>query len=810
VIGGVVAVGGCYDPRIRACTVTCAATAECGSGQTCEDGFCQRPGDACGVGPDAPEADAPGSDAPDIDAATGDAALDASDAPDGGGTTTWSKLSVGGYHACGITSASSLWCWGNNDYRQLGRTSPTRSGTPVRVDAGAATDGWQEVATGTRHSCGIRTDGQLWCWGFNEERQSGQTSGTYAAPSRVNDPGGLTGTRWTAVTAGVSFTCALRDDGTLWCFGTGDAGQLGQNVASTTSAAPLRVGTRADWRAIDAGYTHICGIYGPAAQRGHVACWGNNGGQDRIGDNGDVNRHVPTEVTDDGVIDWQRISAGDYASCALEATGQLWCWGSQYHVPLGAVSPIPTRYGTAVGIDAVSMGSFGGCLVDGGAPSCWGYNLEGELGFPPSNGTGTPELIAGVTAADVVGAGATFVCVHETGGTISCWGDRADGQLGDGVVGDPRAPVEVLGQHHPWQSVELGAEHTCGVTVAGATYCWGSNWGGQIGGGATLDAPFYETAVPVAVAGMSERITGGHAHGCALADSTRALSCWGNHDYGQRGVNAGSIYDPTSVDATPLTELATGRHSNCGVTAAGARRCWGHNDVSQLGNGDNQNLTVPTTITESANSWSELSMGDQYGCGLAAGTLHCWGHNNAGQAGQPTTTTIITTPMSIADPTPGVTDSWLDLSAGSGHACGLLGASGGTSGTIYCWGYNGRGQLGTQRADGPTLTSVPGATNFIDVAGGYGHTCGVRASGELHCWGSNDSGELGDGSLVPRTAIGASVGGMTDWLAVDAGTYVTCGIRTTDRRLFCWGDNRYGQTGTGGAVRWTAATVPPP
>jgi alpha-tubulin suppressor-like RCC1 family protein len=119
----------------------------------------------------------------------------------------------------------------------------------------------------------------------------------------------------------------------------------------------------------------------------------------------------------------------------------------------------------------VSISAFGGCLLDGGIASCFGYSLEGQLGVQPSLGTGTPNPITAVSAFSEIGAGAGFVCALDGGGEIWCWGDRGDGALGDGVVGDPRQPAEVLGQHHPWSRVEVGDEHTCGVTAVGAVYC---------------------------------------------------------------------------------------------------------------------------------------------------------------------------------------------------------------------------------------------------------------------------------------------------------------------------------------------------
>jgi alpha-tubulin suppressor-like RCC1 family protein len=123
---------------------------------------------------------------------------------------------------------------------------------------------------------------------------------------------------------------------------------------------------------------------------------------------------------------------------------------------------------------------------------------------------------------------------------------------------------------------------------------------------------YYGIPNAVAATGTFDRMGTGYAHSCALAETTNALWCWGNNDYGQRGGAASSNYDPVAIAGTTLTELASARHSNCGVTAGGARRCWGMNGSAQLGNGGTtpENVTTPTTITEAQTSWSRLTMGD--------------------------------------------------------------------------------------------------------------------------------------------------------------------------------------------------------
>ncbi len=791
-VSALVGLTACYDPAIRSCVATCGGDRDCPSGLTCAAGLCVRQGDSCDDDDDG------GIDA----AAIGD----------------WSQLSVGSYHACAIDADRALWCWGNNDFRQLGLASPARSGTPLRVDVGGPTTDWVRVNAGLRHTCAIRAGGTLWCWGINDDRQCGVGAGNFVAPTRVADPTGLTGAAWTEVATGAFSTCALRDDGTLWCFGTSVEGQLGLGARTGVFAEPQRVGTATDWRSISAGPYHLCAIHGAPAQRGEIACWGYDPSDGRIGDGGNTSRFAPTPVLDDGVVDWSRVAVGEYAACALDAVGQLSCWGERFHLPGGDPAAVPTRYAGITGADRVAAGGFGGCLVTDGVVSCWGGNSEGALGSPPTQSGEDPVVVAGLGTVLEVDVGAAYACALDAAGVIACWGDNGDGQLGDGVIADHRTPVEVLGGHAPWRQVDVGVEHTCAVTMSGVAYCWGSNLSGQLGGGVTMIEPVYPAPIAIDSAASFQHIVAGDRHSCAITTTTGLLHCWGANDRSQRGVAAASAYVPTAVDAVALSTLSTGTDSTCGVAASGgARRCWGANAGTELGNAaaSSPPVNVPTPIGAGPAAWSRVTMGVIFGCGIsgggAAGILYCWGQNAAGQAAtDPTLDDPVVIPVQVEDPTIAVADSWIDAAAGYHHACGILSELG-NSGGLWCWGENGQGQLGNELGSGYQQRLVAGSADWIDVDVGNAHTCALRATGVLHCFGANDSGQLGDGTPYGRSALGAPIAGATDWVALSAGNVSSCGIRdAVERRLYCWGENRHGQLGTGERARWEPAAVARP
>lgn len=128
---------------------------------------------------------------------------------------------AGGYHTCGIQIDGSLWCWGWNNHGQLGDGTRENQKSPVLVDAGD--NSWTSIAAGGEHTCGVKSDGSLWCWGNNEYGQLGDnTTSDRNVPNRVGDA-----SQWSVVTAGEDFTCAFTDDGSLWCWGWNMFGQIG-------------------------------------------------------------------------------------------------------------------------------------------------------------------------------------------------------------------------------------------------------------------------------------------------------------------------------------------------------------------------------------------------------------------------------------------------------------------------------------------------------------------------------------------------------------------------------------------------------
>ena len=287
--------------------------------------------------------------------------------------TGWTSISTSGATTCGIKSPGTLWCWGLNNFGQLGTGISRPAIRPHQVGASSS---WVSVSTSWFHTCGVKKSGDLSCWGSNRYGQLGQgsTSLPKGRPQLVKPAGA-----WSSVTAGGWHTCATRTDGTAWCWGQNILGQLGTgNVLRQT--APARVGVRSDWAELSASWDHTCGV----STSGQLRCWGyNHDGQ--VGDGTTITRVGPQQVGTGHV--WTGVAAGSASTCASDADGALWCWGDNRYGQLGTDAtreshePVPAQGGLHGPVTAGWLHACG--YADDGQVACWGNNEAGQLG----NGT---------------------------------------------------------------------------------------------------------------------------------------------------------------------------------------------------------------------------------------------------------------------------------------------------------------------------------------------------------------------------------------------------------------------------------------
>ena len=276
------------------------------------------------------------------------------------------------------------------------------------------------------------------------------------------------------------------------------------------------------------------------------------------------------------------------------------------------------------------------------------------------------------------------------------------------------------------------------------------------------------------------------------------LNCWGQNKTGVLGITRGtpSIDDAVEIQgvATP-TAVSLGRDHACAVTTTGSVRCWGANSAGQLGNGSTTSSLTPVPVTGLTSVVAVTSGGSSSNCALTTlGEVWCWGANSQGQLGDGTAVDR-STPVRVTGLADAVSISTAAGTSTLGHTCAAR-----VGGTVVCWGWNGRGQLGDGTGTARrTPVPVAGVTGASGVAVGLYHSCALLTSGQAKCWGGNDDGQLGNGTTATVSYVPTAVTGITTARSLVAGVSSTCAV-LNDRSVRCWGTDQHGQIGRGTVV----------
>ncbi len=346
---------------------------------------------------------------------------------------------------------------------------------------------------------------------------------------------------------------------------------------------------------ITAGSDHTCAL----SDQGRVWCWGYNA-YGQLGNGTNTDSNVPVAVT--GLTDAVALSGGVLHTCALRVTGTVVCWGRNDFGQLGNGntnhSNVPTEVVNLSGATAIGSGGNHVCaIVTGGAVNCWGYNAYGQLGNGSTTNSIVPVTVSSLTGATVVGGGLRHECAIVAGGAVKCWGHNAYGQLGNGNTNHSNVPVDALGLTG-MSGLGLSDQFfSCAMSGGGTVSCWGDNGGGQLGNGT-----FVDSTVPVTVSNLqtASAIESGSFHACAvLADGT--MQCWGDGSQGQLGNGTDGVGVASNVpvvvpNITGAIEVGAGYFHTCAILRSGGIRCWGDNARGELGNGTSTDSAVPVEV----------------------------------------------------------------------------------------------------------------------------------------------------------------------------------------------------------------------
>ncbi|MCU0622512.1 MAG: hypothetical protein MUF53_01465, partial [Gemmatimonadaceae bacterium] len=626
------------------------------------------------------------------------------------GAPPFTRLAAGTAHACGMSSAGDVWCWGLNTSAQSGTGSLRSLSGPARAQLPTGVVP-VDIAASTATSCLLDSTGAAWCWGTNVAGQVGDSTRTpRALPTLVRSPAAgvtLTSIRGanSSATADGGF-CGVATDAQVYCWGINRGGRFGRNTSGDTLLRPLPT-TGTGWTSVALGGSHGCVL----AATGSASCMGAAGGF--LGDgSGSAARLTPFAVV--GGLAFREIHASNTVAggmtCGLTngADSAAYCWGA---APLGNGS-LPTTAPTAVvgGLRFASLALGGGNVACGrtgaGAVYCWGLNSGAEVGLgtdpAPRRTVTTPTLVVGLPAVDEVVGGTGFFCARTTTDTW-CWGWNGSGQLGfaaDVVADRPRGVL--TGGNNEFVAVmrgnaAAGDQAACASPIGAPARCWGTATGLVLGDGqpeTPATGGIRDQLVPQAVASPQGggpaapvafgRLALGRQRGCALAaGSTGAAYCWGRGIIGN-GNGAVLPWDsPQYLGAQLFSRIAVSDSTSCALGTDGIAYCWGPATNNRLGRVTGTNAAVPTAVTmPSGVTFVDLDGGPFGFCAAGSdGDVYCWGVNSAQTLGG------LTVGANIALPTrPAIGGIGLSgvtrVSTGSGLSCAAMAT------TVRCWGQN--------------------------------------------------------------------------------------------------------------------------
>ncbi|MBL8977582.1 MAG: hypothetical protein JNM53_04165 [Gemmatimonadetes bacterium] len=330
---------------------------------------------------------------------------------------------------------------------------------------------------------------------------------------------------------------------------------------------------------------------------GSLWCWGLNPGEFQNGDPTPVRIAIPGPVTSFA------LARGGYSLCATDSAGAAWCQGYWFRIDQGAsYGAVPTILEDTLPLGGLStyFGHACGLMLNGEAV-CWGSNLFGKRGqgIPDtlSLGDATPNRVAGGNQFRSITAGGDHTCGIRVDGTLACWGleslvgsDWAQVLTGAACFYDDLTCVwtpAILALSQVEQ-VSAGAIHTC--ARAGAVWCWGGFGGTPLGDGTGLP---HLRPHQVQLPESAIDITAGGRHSCAVGRSGRAY-CWG---VGPETGHHGTLGRPAAVETDlRFTRLSAGSSHTCGVAEDQAVYCWGSSYEGELGTADTAASYVPLEV----------------------------------------------------------------------------------------------------------------------------------------------------------------------------------------------------------------------
>jgi len=646
------------------------------------------------------------------------------------------------------------------------------------------------ISTSYDHNMVIKTTGRLFGWGGNGFREIGNNTSTNPIMTPVSIAGAVK--TFCKITTGYGYTVSITNRGRVWAWGDNSNGQLGDN-STTQRVTPVSVlGAVKTFCEISSGPAgqHVIAI----DKNGRVWAWGNNN-NGRLGDNSVTSRRTPVSVAG-AIKTFCKIAASNNHSVAIDKNGRVWAWGANFNGQIGDNTIVSKNTPVSIlgGVKTfcqIYAGQIHVIAIDkNGRLWSWGDNTNAQLGDNSITARRTPVSVLGTAKTFCqISAGVAHSVGIDRNGKIWCWGTNNNGQLGDGTQVSKRTPVSIYGTK-TFCRISAGLNHTIAVDSSGNVWSWGENISGVLGNNASLSK-----RTPVSILGAVKtfcEINGGTT--AVSVDKNGRLWSWGDNGTNVLGINSGgNRYTPVSVLGATKTfcKVAVGQNNASGLTYNGKIWAWGFGFFGTNGDNGGTNRSTPVAVGGATNNtYCHVAMSG-HGMGITTtGRVWCWGNNQYGQVGVLTSVvgTRVFTPMAII----GTIKTFCKIAAGGNHSVAID-----RYGKVWCWGYNGLGNLGnnsTIDSCSPVSVVETTAKTFCKIAGGSNHTLAIDKNGRAWGWGINSNGMLGNNSTINQCTPVSVCGTVKTFCEIAAGSQYSLAI-DKNGKMWGWGSNSFGQIG---------------
>src|SRR3989339_39292 len=665
-------------------------------------------------------------------------------------------ISAGYYHTCGIRASDSrVLCWGDSEHGKLGdgQSSTDRTSPYLTTDSSA----YLSVSARGAHTCGIRqSDRRVLCWGYsaNGRLGDGQNGVDVLNPNFTTDY-----SAYSSISARQSHTCGIRqNDSRVLCWGQGQYGRLGDGSTSVHNVGnPNPTTDISPYISVSLGEYHTCGI---RVNDSRVLCWG-NGDYGQLGD-GSTSAHSvsnPNVTTDSS--SYSSMEVGYYHTCGIRVNdSRVLCWGN-------------------------------GTLGDGETTeNVLNPNLTTDTSPYKKGFTQGEEVLVSILGNAYIKKGEIWKlgCRAYDFTTYSSWMNSTAMT----ILSSPPTMATVKINSTTNSSTENIKGYCNATDTDGDDLAYQYQW--YNGSTVYFNGTLFKDG----------SISAGEFHTCGIRANDSRVLCWGDGDEGQLGDGSTAVHNNSNpnitTDSSAYSSVSAGSYHTCGIRQNDSRvLCWGRGNSGQLGDNGQIEKTNPTLTTDTS-PYSSVSAGEDYTCGIRTNDSRvlCWGRSTEGQLGDGETTTRLV-PTLTSD-----TSTYLRISAGEGTTCGIRA----NDSRVLCWGDGqyrslGDGNTSLHNNLNPNLTTDTSAYSSVSVGGA--HSCGIRANdSRVLCWGVGTYGRLGDGETTDNPNPNVTTDSFA-YTKIIAGPFHTCGIRTNDSRVLCWGDGSYGTLGDGNTAAHNVA-----